>query len=87
MNCLNLHTIILTTLIYQLKKNIIGLSEIADASTIVHECVHWYLDELTRVAKYNEEVAEVLESVRRFLKNEGEDFTREQQEKFARSFK
>jgi len=31
-------------------------------------------------------VAEDLEAVRRFLKNEGEDFTRVQHEKFARSF-
>lgn len=64
----------------------IELFQNADASTIVHECAHWYLDELTRVAKYNEEVAEDLEAVRRFLKNEGEDFTRLQHEKFARSF-
>ncbi len=46
----------------------------ADASTIVHECAHWYLDELTRIAKYNEEVAQDLEAVRRFLKNEGEEY-------------
>ena len=64
----------------------IELFQNADASTIVHECAHWYLDELTRIAQYNEEVAEDLEAVRKFLKNQGEEFTREQHEKFARSF-
>ncbi|MBQ8636100.1 hypothetical protein IJ425_08125 [bacterium] len=58
----------------------------ADASTIVHECAHWYLDELTRIAQYNEEVAEDLEAIRKFLKNEGEEFTREQHEKFVAQF-
>ena len=71
---------------YLSAEKFIELFQNADASTIVHECAHWYLDELTRVAKYSEEVAEDLEAVRRFLKNEGEDFTREQHEKFARSF-
>lgn len=64
----------------------IELFKNADASTIVHELAHWYLDELTRVAQYSEEIAQDLEAVRKYLKNEGEDFTREQHEKFARSF-
>lgn len=41
----------------------IELFKNADASTIVHELAHWYLDELTRVAEYNDEIAQDLEAV------------------------
>lgn len=64
----------------------IELFQNADASTIIHEMGHWYLEELTRRAEHNEEIAEDLEAIRKFLKNQGEAFTREQHEKFARSF-
>lgn len=67
-------------------ERIIELFKDADESTIVHELAHWYLDLLNKYAPYSEELTEDLDKVRAFLKNDGGEFTREQHEKFARSF-
>jgi len=66
--------------------NFIQHFEGKDRSTILHESAHWYLDILTKSAKHNPKIAEKLEAVRKFLKNNGEEFTYGQHEKFAHSF-
>ncbi|MCD8377224.1 MAG: hypothetical protein LUB59_00385 [Candidatus Gastranaerophilales bacterium] len=66
--------------------NFIELYKNADATTIIHEVGHWWLDNIVTLAKHNEEIASDLEEIRKFLKNNGEPFTTEQHEKFARSF-
>lgn len=66
-------------------EKIIVLLKNADASTIAHEWAHWYLDLLQNNSD-NEIIAEKLEAVRKLVKNEGEEFTEEQHEKFARAF-
>ena len=71
---------------YMPAENLIEFFKNADESTIVHEFAHWYLDNLVNDAKYHEASAEDLAEVRKFVRNNGEDFTREQHEKFARGF-
>ena len=71
---------------YMPAENIIEFFKNADESTIVHEFAHWYLDNLVNDAKYHEASAEDLAEVRKFVRNNGEKFTREQHEKFARGF-
>lgn len=67
-------------------ENFIELFENADESTIIHETGHWFLNTLVARAEYSEEIAQDLEEARKYLKNTGEPFTREQHEKFARGF-
>lgn len=67
-------------------ENLIELFKNADESTIVHEFAHWWLSRLEKYAPNNEELALDLEEVRKFVKNDGGAFTREQHEKFARGF-
>ncbi len=67
-------------------ENLIELFKNADESTIIHEFAHWWLSRLEKYAPNNEELALDLEEVRKFVKNEGGAFTREQHEKFARGF-
>lgn len=67
-------------------ENLIELFKNADESTIIHEFAHWWLSRLEKYAPNNEELALDLEEVRKFVKNEGGTFTREQHEKFARGF-
>lgn len=71
---------------YMPAENLIEFFKNADESTIVHEFAHWYLENLINDAKYHEASAEDLAEVRKFVRNNGEDFTREQHEKFARGF-
>lgn len=71
---------------YMPAENLIEFFKNADESTIVHEFAHWYLDNLVNDAKFHEASAEDLAEVRKFVHNNGEDFTREQHEKFARGF-
>lgn len=71
---------------YMPAENLIEFFKNADESTIVHEFAHWYLENLVNDAKYHEASAEDLAEVRKFVRNHGEDFTREQHEKFARGF-
>lgn len=67
-------------------ENLIELFKNADESTIIHEFAHWWLSRLEKYAPNSEELALDLEEVRKFVKNEGGAFTREQHEKFARGF-
>lgn len=71
---------------YMPAEKLIEFFKDADESTIVHEFAHWYLDSLIEDAKYHEASADDLAEVRKFVKNNGENFTREQHEKFARGF-
>lgn len=64
----------------------IELYKNADESTIIHETAHWWLDIIVESSKYSEEVASDLREIRKFLKNNGEEFTQHQHEKFARGF-
>lgn len=64
-------------------ENLIELFKNADESTIIHEFAHWWLSRLEKYAERNEELALDLAEVRKFLKNDGGAFTREQHEKFA----
>lgn len=67
-------------------ENLIELFKNADESTIIHEFAHWWLTRLEKYSHNNEELAIDLEEVRKFVKNDGGAFTREQHEKFARGF-
>lgn len=67
-------------------ENLIQLFKNADESTIVHEFAHWWLDKLQKYAPENEELMEDLTEIRKFLRNNGEEFTDEQHERFARGF-
>ena len=67
-------------------ENIITLFKDADESTIVHEFAHWWLDKLVKYAEENEEIAEDLKEIRKFVRNNGGAFTTEEHERFARGF-
>ena len=67
-------------------ENLIELFKNADESTIIHEFAHWWLSRLEKYAENNEELALDLAAVRKFVKNDGGKFTREQHEKFAIGF-
>lgn len=67
-------------------ENLIELFKNADESTIIHEFAHWWLTRLEKYAENNEELALDLAAVRKFVKNDGGKFTREQHEKFAVGF-
>lgn len=71
---------------YMPAENIIEFFKGADESTIVHEFAHWYLNALVTDAKFHEGSKLDLDAVRKFVRNNGEPFTREQHEKFARGF-
>ena len=71
---------------YMPAENLIELFKNADESTVVHEFAHWWLDRLIKYSENNEELAADVEAIRKFVKNDGEEFTREQHEKFARGF-
>ena len=67
-------------------ENLVKLFKDADESTIVHEFAHWWLEKLVKHSEGNEELQEDLKEIRRFVKNNGEEFTDEQHERFARGF-
>lgn len=67
-------------------EKIIELYKNADESTFIHEMGHLYLDILTEYSQGNEALTDELNAVRKWLKNDGGDFTVEQHEKFARGF-
>ena len=71
---------------YSPDENFITLFKGADHSTIEHELAHLYLDVLTYEAQNSEEIQGDLDAVRKFVGNNGEKFTTEQHEKFARGF-
>lgn len=67
-------------------ENLIALFKDADESTIIHEFAHWWLEKLVKYSVENEEIQEDLNEIRKFLRNNGEPFTPEQHERFARGF-
>lgn len=67
-------------------RRVIKIFESGDESTIIHEFAHWYLDALDKYSLDNEELQQDMEQVRKFLKNDGGEFTVAQHEKFARAF-
>ena len=67
-------------------ENLVKLFKDADESTIVHEFAHWWLEKLVKHSEDNEELQEDLKEIRKFVKNNGEEFTDEQHERFARGF-
>lgn len=67
-------------------ENLVKLFKDADESTIVHEFAHWWLEKLVKHSEGNEELQKDLKEIRKFVKNNGEEFTDEQHERFARGF-
>lgn len=67
-------------------KNIIELFRTADESTIIHELAHWWLSTIEKYAENTEEMMLDMAEIRKFLGNNGEKFTEQQHEKFARGF-
>lgn len=74
-------------------KNIIGLNETGDASTIMHELAHRFLAKLDKYSKQynnlkqeNPRLYQEMQAIRKFLKNDGGRFTVAQHEKFAHAF-
>lgn len=67
-------------------ENIIALFKDSDESTIIHEFAHWWLDKLVKYAAENEEIQDDLNEIRKFVRNNGEPFTSDQHERFARGF-
>lgn len=70
-------------------RNLIRLFKDADASTFLHETGHQWLEELQRDALHPEapeELKQDLQTVKDYVGNHGDGFTRAQHEKFARSF-
>ena len=67
-------------------EKVIELYKNSDESTFLHEMAHWYLDLLTEYAEGSEELTAELNEVRKWLKNDGGEFTVAQHEKFARGF-
>lgn len=66
---------------------IITLFENANASSLTHEMGHYFLRLTQALAESGNVVAQKdLEAIRKWLKNDGTPFTREQEELFARSY-
>ena len=66
-------------------KNVLSIMQNHNASTIIHEMGHLFLDGLNEFAKVDAEAAEQLAAVNKWLGSDGV-YTVAQQEKFARSF-
>lgn len=70
-----------------LKDNIMVLiDQKADASTLVHEFGHIYLQALNRLAKTSPRAKEQLLTVNKWLRFDGNEYTEAQHEKFANGF-
>lgn len=70
-------------------RNLIRLFKNADASTFLHETGHQWLEELVKDAQREgapKDLLDDVETVRKYVKNDGPIFTRAQHEKFARAF-
>lgn len=67
-------------------KSLISLFERADASTFMHETAHFFFEELKTFAKNSEKSRKMLDDVNKWLESDGETYTTEQVEKFARGF-
>lgn len=68
------------------RRAVISLFERADASTFMHETAHFFFEELKAFAPTSEKSAKMLKSVNEWLKSDGETYTVEQTEQFARGF-
>jgi len=71
---------------YNPESNIIDFFKNADKSTSVHEVGHFILNTWEKYSSKNNEIKSDVEAIRKFVGNKGEDFTAEQNEKFARAF-
>ena len=69
-----------------LDKQLILVTATGDVSTVVHEYAHWYLGILQEAEGYSDKVDDQLYAIRKYLNNDGTPFTRQQHEKFAKSF-
>lgn len=58
----------------------------ADRSSVIHELGHRFLFSMVAAAEKSPRIAANLEAARRWLGNDGGEFTREQHEQFARGF-
>lgn len=67
-------------------RSLISLFERADASTFMHETAHFFFEELKTFAKTSEQSAKMLDAVNKWLGSDGETYTLEQTEQFARGF-
>ncbi|RAI13028.1 MAG: hypothetical protein DKM24_01090 [Candidatus Melainabacteria bacterium] len=68
------------------EKNIIGIMQNADASTVIHELGHVFLDTLKELSDKSPEIAEKYKAVKRAFHITGNELTRQQHEDFARAF-
>lgn len=68
------------------RRAVISLFERADASTFMHETAHFFFEELKAFAATSEKSARMLKTVNDWLKSDGETYTVEQTEQFARGF-
>ena len=68
------------------EKNIIGIMQNADASTVIHELGHVFLDTLKDLSDMSPEIAEKYEAVKRAFHITGYELTEQQHEDFARAF-
>lgn len=71
---------------YSPKENLIEFFKNADSSTSVHEVGHWLLNTWDKYSSQSKEIERDVNAIRKFVGNNGEDFTKEQHEKFARGF-
>ena len=68
-------------------KDIIGIMENANASTVLHELAHSYLNSLKKLAQSDEQIANKYEAVKKWLGVTGNnELTTAQHEKFAKGF-
>lgn len=68
------------------EKNIIGIMQNADASTVIHELGHVFLDTLKELSDKSPEIAEKYKAVKRAFHITGNELTRQQHEDFAHAF-
>ena len=71
---------------YSPKENLIEFFKNADSSTSVHEVGHWLLNTWQKYAPQSKEIESDVNAIRKFVGNKGEEFSKEQHEKFASAF-
>ena len=67
-------------------QSIISLFERADASTFMHETAHFFFEELKTFAKTSDKSKQMLETINNWLGSDGNSYSTEQVEQFARGF-
>lgn len=65
---------------------VIRLFKTANESSFIHEAAHLFLNEMTKYAHLNAEIAHDLQKLREWVGNDGGEFTTKQHEKVARGF-